>query len=197
MVLCSLARSQFIIDESNDRFRPTERLRPCHLPRGEGSFCVGIDRCPLITTLIEYLRKPLPGDVALIIRDSYFCPKFNPDDPQEPQTVCCPFRGIEPPPKRLPTFRNKENCSFQNGVPAVCTLYDTCSPILQLLTNLRQPFPSDVPNLMQASILCGAEVLGGFSVPKVCCPEAAVIAKGSSTTTSAPSSSETSSDATR
>ena len=65
-------------------------------------------------------------------------------------------------------------CSIQNGDSGTCVAYNRCGPLLQLLTNLRQPFPPEVPQLMQAGFLCGFESIGGFSIPQVCCPNEAV-----------------------
>ena len=42
--------------------------------------------------LIKNLQKPLPGDVALLIRDSFFCEIRN-----NQVEVCCPVTGIVPP----------------------------------------------------------------------------------------------------
>ena len=68
-----------------------------------------------------------------------------------------------------------EACSVQDGSKTgTCTLYFKCNPLLQLLSNLQQPFPKEVPKLMQNSILCGREDVGGFNLPKVCCPSEAV-----------------------
>ena len=38
------------------------------------------------------MQKPLPGDVALLIRDSFFCEIRN-----KQVEVCCPLTGIVPP----------------------------------------------------------------------------------------------------
>ena len=72
-------------------------------------------------------------------------------------------------------FHSDEVCSVQDVTKTgTCTVYFKCNPLLELLTNLQQPFPKEVPRLMQNSILCGREDVGGFSLPKVCCPTEAV-----------------------
>ena len=54
-----------------------EITRPCRVPTGKSGFCVKQNQCPYISDLIKNLKKPLPGDVALLIRDSFFCPKVS------------------------------------------------------------------------------------------------------------------------
>jgi len=152
-------------------------LRPCHIPTGNASFCVPFDRCPMLQVLIDNLQKPLPGDVSLIIADSFFCPDddgLSGNSGGEVQ-VCCPLQGIQnPTPTRKPTIRNRESCSVQSGDSSSCVKWSRCAPLLQLLTNLRRPFPPELPQIMQAGFLCGFDDLGGFFVPKVCCPNEAV-----------------------
>ena len=45
------------------------------MPTGKSGFCVPQNQCIYIQDLIKNLQKPLPGDVALYIKDSFFCPK--------------------------------------------------------------------------------------------------------------------------
>ena len=45
----------------------------CHLPTGVPALCVPLRRCTHITALAANLQKPIPPNVALIIKDSYFC----------------------------------------------------------------------------------------------------------------------------
>ena len=79
--------------------------RPCHLPPGNTSFCVGPDRCPMLGALFGNLRRPVPADVSLIISDSFFCSKNKPEDDLQ---VCCPYDGIvEPAPEKRPTIRTR------------------------------------------------------------------------------------------
>ena len=42
---------------------------------------------------IGNLQKPLPGDVSLFLKDSFFCAKKN---AAGETTVCCPLEGVEP-----------------------------------------------------------------------------------------------------
>ena len=67
-----------------------------------------------------------------------------------------------------------EECTAQGGEEGSCTVYFQCPPLLQLLSNLRRPFPAELPRFMQSSILCGRENVGGLNLPKVCCPKEAV-----------------------
>ena len=63
--------------EHRDSFLGEETTRPCRVPTGKSGFCVKQNQCPYISDLIKNLKKPLPGDVALLIRDSFFCPKVS------------------------------------------------------------------------------------------------------------------------
>lgn len=160
-----VSRAQFQIPDDD---KP-ERLLPCHIPTGRASFCVPTNRCDQISALISNLRKPIPTDTSKYIKDMFVCPGG--------KTVCCPFNSISnPKPEKRPPIRNKDEvCSVQDGTKTgTCTVYFKCNPLLELLTNLQQPFPKEVPRLMQNSILCGREDVGGFSLPKVCCPTEAV-----------------------
>ena len=44
-----------------------------------------------------------PGDVALLIKDSFFCPKSESGEAR----VCCPLDGIDPPIEQTPTVEDK------------------------------------------------------------------------------------------
>jgi len=160
-----ISRAQFHIPDDDE----PERLRPCHIPTGRASFCVPNNRCDQISALISNLKRPISEDIAKYLKDMFVCPGD--------KTVCCPFNSISnPKPKNRPPIRDKdEACSVQDGSKTgTCTLYFKCNPLLQLLSNLQQPFPKEVPKLMQNSILCGREDVGGFNLPKVCCPSEAV-----------------------
>ena len=63
---------------------------------------------------------------------------------------------------------------MQGGEPGSCVIYSQCRPLLDLLSNLRHPLPSEVPSLLQSSILCGREDVNGRNLPKVCCPDGAL-----------------------
>ena len=67
-----------------------------------------------------------------------------------------------------------ETCTVQSGEEGKCVIYSRCRPLLELLSNLQQPLPSEIPSLMQSSILCGREDVNGRSLPKVCCPTGAI-----------------------
>ena len=47
--------------------------------------------------------KTFPGDVALLIKDSFFCPKSESGEAR----VCCPLDGIDPPIEQTPTVEDK------------------------------------------------------------------------------------------
>ena len=97
------SNSQFVINPGSSS--RSEQLVPCHVPTGNASFCVPLTRCNQIFALIRNLQKPLPGDVAKYIKDSFFCPKISPRDPN---TVCCPFDSIvDPKPTSRPIIRNR------------------------------------------------------------------------------------------
>lgn len=81
-------------------------------------------------------------------------------------------------------FALDEDCVVQNGELGSCSVYLRCPPLLQLLSNLRRPFPAEVPRLMQQSLLCGRENVDGVNLPKVCCPREAVADESSTTETS-------------
>ncbi len=83
------------------------------------------------TNLPGNLQKPLPGDVALLIRDSYFCPSASDGGGIR---VCCPTDGISPPARVQPALEERDGCGMQDpGIPAQCTLYNNCSPFIQLV----------------------------------------------------------------
>merc|ERR1712038_237752 len=161
-----ISHSQFVIPDDNNE---PERLQPCHIPTGRPSFCVPTHRCPQIQALISNLKSPIPPDVGRYIKDMYTCTGVG--------TVCCPFNNIvKPKPTKRPTIRpREETCSVQdNSKTGTCTVYFKCNPLLQLISNLKQPLAKEVPRLMQTSILCGRENIGGLNLPKVCCPTEAV-----------------------
>ncbi len=64
----------------------------CHLPTGIPAFCVGLSRCTQVKALVSNLQKPLPGDVALLIKDSFFCGRNDKE-----ALVCCPSEAIVDP----------------------------------------------------------------------------------------------------
>jgi len=165
-IILTSVRCQFFVPEE-----PSSEVvsRQCHLPPGNASLCVAPDRCPMLNAMFGNLRKPIPGDVSLIISNSFFCPRDNPDEDVQ---VCCPFEGIvDPIPDKRPVIRNKDSCSVQTGEPASCVDYNLCGPLLQLLTNLQRPFPPELSQIMRSGFLCG---FSQQRLPQVCCPDAAV-----------------------
>ncbi len=58
--------------------------------------------------MLGNLQKPLPGDVALVIRDSFFCPSK--PGSSDGIKVCCPIDGIEPPTTAKSTFEDRGTC---------------------------------------------------------------------------------------
>lgn len=57
----------------------------CHLPSGAAAACVPITECGPVLGLLANLQKPLPTDVSLLIRESYFCGSRGGQ-----VAVCCP-----------------------------------------------------------------------------------------------------------
>ena len=60
----------------------------CHLPAGRAAVCVPIAACSHLASLVGNLRAPLPRDVALLLRDSFFCSGTG-----SSVQVCCPVEG--------------------------------------------------------------------------------------------------------
>ncbi len=159
------------------------RPLPCFLPTGKAAFCVALKECTYLSDLVKNLQKPIPGDVALLLKDSFFCPRKRPSDDLE---ICCPLEAIDPPEEDKPPLPDRRgSCLTQTGTAASCAAYNRCSPFLQLLSNLRRPVPRTLPKLMQKTWVCGSENTGGFRIPKICCPNDAILDEppGRSTTT--------------
>lgn len=150
-----------------------EVLTPCFLPTGSATFCVPLPRCRHVKELVSNLQRPLPGDVSLLVKDSFFCPTKN---AAGEATVCCPLDGIqEPAVTEGPAVEDFGSCTLQSGEDASCVIYNRCSPFLQMLSNMKQPFPPEIPELMRNSWLCDVKNVGGFSLPAICCPTAGVV----------------------
>ena len=151
--------------------RPTD-VPSCHLPAGRAAVCVPIAACSHLASLVGNLRAPLPRDVALLIRDSFFCSGTGPA-----VQVCCPVEGLVSPADARPQVNDRPGCAIQDG-PADCVPYNACSPFVQLLTNLKKPLHPVVPALVRSSYLCGSQTDdAGRHLPKVCCPSAALVAQ--------------------
>jgi len=189
-IIISRAYGQFVFgggnsdDDSNNRGsfegRVGQQRQQCRVPTGKTSFCVPLAECPYVQDLIRSLNKTRPSNVNKIISDSFFCPRGN-DDPKI--LICCPLDGIEPAVEEKPSLPDRNECLTQSGVPASCTLYNKCTPFLQLLLNLKRPIPPTLPKLMQGSWLCGLENVAGFNLPKICCPNAAIMKDPTPSTT--------------
>jgi len=140
----------------------------CYLPTGSKALCVSISECGHMMTLIGNLQKPLPRDVALLIRESFFCGNNN-----GLVFVCCPLDGLVTPAP-APEIEDKNECGLQNDLSATCVLYNKCSPFVEMMANLRKPLPPAVPSIVKSSYLCGVEEEEGKKFPKVCCPSEAL-----------------------
>lgn len=107
--------------------------------------------------------------------------------------VCCPLDGINPPVLEKPksedlskganfnlililfqSYYESGGCIAQNGENSTCVQYNRCSPFLQLLSNIKQPFPEEIPELMKGSLLCDLHMSVGRNIPFICCPTKAV-----------------------
>ena len=151
--------------------RPVD-VPSCHLPAGRAAVCVPFAACSHLASLVSNLRAPLPQDVSLLIRDSFFCSGSGAG-----VHVCCPVEGLVSPASARPQVRDRPDCAIQDG-PAECVPYSACSPFVQLLSNLKKPLHPVVPALVRSSYLCGTEIeASGRSLPKVCCPSAALVAQ--------------------
>jgi len=143
---------------------------PCHLPAGSAGKCVFITDCPTVKGLIGNLQKPLPRDVKLIIKESFFCGVVE----GKPQ-VCCSSRDL-PLTEVTETTEDRTGCLLQDERPAVCVPFSSCSPFMEMMANLRKPLHRSVPALIRSSYLCGAEDdnSSGKKIPKICCPKDAL-----------------------
>ena len=144
----------------------------CHLPSGGAARCVDISQCRHLNKLISNLQRPFPGDVTLLIRDSFLC-----EATASSVSVCCPLDGISPPLQLSSNTPDREGCGMQQGGEAECVTYNQCSPFVQLLVNLVKPLDPVVPSMVRSSWLCGTEEVeggGGQVLPQVCCPSAAL-----------------------
>merc|ERR1712020_89001 len=138
--------------------RPTD-VPSCHLPAGRAAVCVPIAACSHLASLVGNLRAPLPRDVALLLRDSFFCSGTG-----SGVQVCCPVEGLVSPSSARPQVRDRPDCAIQDG-PAECVAYNVCSPFVQLLSNLKKPLHPVVPTMVRSSYLCGREEDSSGSTP--------------------------------
>jgi len=149
----------------------------CTAPNGKKSICVPQENCDQLSALIKNLQKPISADVGKYIKDSFICQQDTKGKPKN--QVCCPKENI----KRFNTALapKEDECTIQSGESGSCVIYSQCRPLLEMISNLRQPLPPQVPSLLQGSILCGFEKIKGRSLPKVCCPRGAVNAPAKKT----------------
>ena len=113
--------------------------------------------------------------------------------PGERTQLCCPKDAIDPPLENAPNIPDQNECTnVLSGGESSCELYNKCSPFLQLISNLKRPFPKSLPTLMRSSFMCGFDKIGGFSVPKICCPQDALITTTSTTTSTTTTTTTTS-----
>ena len=156
----------------------------CHLPSGDPAVCVDISRCSHLTKLISNLQKPFPGDVSLLIRDSFLCSAS-----ATAVSVCCPLDGLDSPLENPPQVESRDTCQMQRSEPAQCVTYNKCSPFVQLLVNIKKPLDPVVPRMVRSSFLCGVDETTGTILPQICCPSAALgVTTAPPTTTTQPPS---------
>lgn len=158
-------------------FARKEEIPSCQLPSGKAALCVAISQCGHLTSLIGNLQQPLPRDVSLLIRDSFFCGSSGGS-----VSVCCPLDGLVSPAGR-PQVRNRGTCEMQGGEEAECVKYSSCSPFVQMMVNLKKPLHPAVPSMVRSSFLCGIDDSTGQKLPKICCPSAALAVKQKQLTT--------------
>merc|ERR1712038_1694650 len=149
---------------------PSNIPTPCTAPNGKRSICVPQENCDQLSALIKNLQKPISADIGKYIKDSFVCKQDIKGKPKK--QVCCPVENIKKSNTVLAPA--KDECTVQNGESGSCVVYSQCRPLLEMISNLRQPLPPQVPSLLQGSILCGFEKVKGRSLPKVCCPKGAV-----------------------
>lgn len=144
--------------------------QPCHLPSGDSASCVPITQCGHVTALLGNLQKPLPKDVALLIRESFFC-----GNKDGQVLVCCPAEGLTVEGDQEDSSVTDRNfCEYQAGIPSTCVLYNKCLPFMEMMSNLRKPLPTSVSSLVASSYLCGVTEDGDKKYPNICCPTAAL-----------------------
>eukprot|EP00090_Calanus_glacialis_P037752 TRINITY_DN6531_c0_g1_i2.p1 TRINITY_DN6531_c0_g1~~TRINITY_DN6531_c0_g1_i2.p1 ORF type:complete len:493 (-),score=122.35 TRINITY_DN6531_c0_g1_i2:89-1567(-) len=158
-------------------FARQEEIPSCQLPSGKAALCVAISQCGHLTSLIGNLQQPLPRDVSLLIRDSFFCGSSGGS-----VSVCCPLDGLVSPAGR-PQVRNRGTCEMQGGEEAECVKYSSCSPFVQMMVNLKKPLHPAVPSMVRSSFLCGIDDSTGQKLPQICCPSAALAVKQKPPTT--------------
>merc|ERR1711974_499305 len=126
---------------------------PCTAPNGKRSICVPQENCDQLSALIKNLQKPISADIGKYIKDSFVCKQDIKGKPKK--QVCCPEENIKKS-NTVPALA-KDECTVQSGEAGSCVVYSQCRPLLEMISNLRQPLPPQVPSLLQGSILRGFE----------------------------------------
>ena len=143
----------------------------CYLPTGRPATCVPISQCVYMQKLIANLQKPLPSDVALLIRESFFCGSAHGQ-----VSVCCPVDGLGNRLGEVPGRPHKHSCHFQDHLQSSCVTYSQCLPFAHLVGNLRKPILPAVGSIVRSAYMCGFSDQEGHVVPKVCCPSEGIVA---------------------
>eukprot|EP00091_Calanus_sinicus_P021343 TRINITY_DN6277_c0_g1_i1.p1 TRINITY_DN6277_c0_g1~~TRINITY_DN6277_c0_g1_i1.p1 ORF type:complete len:148 (-),score=27.78 TRINITY_DN6277_c0_g1_i1:871-1269(-) len=75
---------------------PCSASKECRVVSGKEGLCVPIKSCKVLVQLINNLQKPLPGDVGMLLKESFFCG-------QEAGQIltCCPLEGIDDKKSKL------------------------------------------------------------------------------------------------
>lgn len=141
--------------------------RECRQVSGKPGLCVSLHRCNMVLELIRNLQKPLPKDVGLLLKDSFFC-----GSDKGGVGVCCPEANVART-TNTQIDKGSGQCKYQDGSAGTCLSYLECFPFLQLLQNLRKPLPIEVPLIMREVYLCGRD----DGVPKICCPSESIISQ--------------------
>merc|ERR1740128_798977 len=144
--------------------------KQCSLVSGKPGGCVPLYNCNLLLELIKNLQKPLPKDVGILIKDSFFCGLE-----KGKIGVCCPAADVKDIPQITQEKEQTDvaQCTYQEGSLGSCVEYTKCFPFIQLLQNLRKPLPPAVPQIMREVYLCGRD--GGTGIPKICCPNDGIV----------------------
>ena len=64
---------------------------PCRVPNGKEAYCVPSQKCKQTNALINNLQKPISGDVAKYIKDSFVCVSND----KSSNEMCCPMDDIK------------------------------------------------------------------------------------------------------
>ena len=142
----------------------------CFLPTGRSAWCVPIAECLQLQSLIANLQKPLPSDVSLLIRESFFCGSEN-----GKLSVCCPLDGLGNRLGEVPSIPDRQGCEFQDHLHSACVTYNQCMPFAHLIGNLRKPILPAVGSIVRSSYMCGFSGQIGSAVPRVCCPTEGIV----------------------